>query len=150
MREDGRVIKDLGRNEVVLASGEPERLAASVGRYAERAIVLSQLEAGKLEDLHCKRIGAPPLFGRLWQDTGCRAVIDELLTGRQFEYPVERAIFISVLHRIMVSRSDRACEKWMADYDLAEADELALHHFYRRWPGSVRNWVPMSTPAPAV
>jgi Transposase DDE domain len=135
VREDGRakqrVIKNLGRKEVVLASGELERLAASVGRYAERAIVLSQLEAGKLEDLHCKRIGAPLLFGRLWQDTGCRAVIDELLTGRQFEYPVERAIFISVLHRIMVSGSDRACEKWMTDYDLAEADELALHHFYR-------------------
>ena len=135
VREEGRakqrIIKNLGRKEVVLASGELERLAASIGRYAERAIVLSQLEAGKLKDLRCKRIGAPLLFGRLWKDTGCGAVIDELLTGRQFEYPVERAIFISVLHRIMVSGSDRACEKWMADYDIAEADALALHHFYR-------------------
>src|ERR1700759_1177371 len=135
VREDGRakqrIIKNLGRKEVVLASGELERLAASIGRYAERAVGLSQLAADKLGDLRCKRIGAPLLFGRLWQDTGCRAAIDELLTGRQFEYPVERAIFISVLHRIMVSGSDRACEKWMADYGIAGADELALHHFYR-------------------
>jgi hypothetical protein len=36
-----------------------------------------------------------------------------------------------VLHRIMVSGSDRACEKWMTDYDIPGIDELALHHFSR-------------------
>jgi hypothetical protein len=53
VREDGRskqrIIKNLGRRDAVLASGELERLAASIGRYAERAIVLSQLETGKLD-----------------------------------------------------------------------------------------------------
>src|SRR6266567_3661310 len=86
VREDGRakqrIIKNLGRKEVVVASGELERLAASIGRYAERAVVLSQLDAGNPNRLACKRIGAPLLFGRLWEETGCRAVIDELLTGR--------------------------------------------------------------------
>jgi hypothetical protein len=135
VREDGRakqrIIKNLDRKEAVIASGELERLAASIGRYAERAIVFSQLQAGDLDGLSCKRIGAPLLFGRLWQDTGCRAVIDELLAARGFEYPLERAVFVSVLHRIMVSGSDRACEKWMTDYDIPGIDELALHHFYR-------------------
>ncbi len=50
-------------------------LAMSVGRYAERAIVLSQLDAGNPEGLTCKRIGPPLLFGRLWEETGCAAVI---------------------------------------------------------------------------
>jgi hypothetical protein len=135
VREDGRakqrIIKNLGRKDAVVASGELERLAASIGRYAERAIVLSQLHAGDLDGLSCKRIGAPLLFGRLWQDTGCRAVIDDLLAVRSFEYPLERAVFVSVLHRIMVSGSDRACEKWMTDYNIASIDELALHNFYR-------------------
>ena len=135
VREDGRakqrIIKNLGRKDAVLASGELERLAASIGRYAERAIVLSQLHAGDLDGLSCKRIDAPLLFGRLWQDTGCRAVIDELLAARGFEYPLERAVFVSVLHRIMVSGSDRACEKWMTDYDIPKIDQLALHNFYR-------------------
>jgi hypothetical protein len=135
VREDGRakqrIIKNLGRKDAVVVSGELERLAASIGRYAERAIVLSQLHAGDLDGLSCKRIGAPLLFGRLWQDTGCRAVIDELLAARSFEFPLERAVFVSVLHRIMVSGSDRACEKWMIDYDIPGIDELALHHFYR-------------------
>lgn len=120
IREDGRakqrIIKNLGRKEAVVASGELERLATSIGRYGERTIVLSQLEAGKLDGLRCKRIGAPLLFGRLWRDTGCRDVIHDLLAARQFEFPVEQAVFISVLHRIMVSGSDRACEKWITDY----------------------------------
>lgn len=135
VREDGRtkqrIIKNLGRKEVVVASGELERLAASVARYAERAIVLSQLVAGNPDGLACKRIGAPLLFGRLWEETSCRTVLEELLATRGFEFPVERAVFVSVLHRIMVSGSDRACEKWMADYDIPGADGLALHHLYR-------------------
>jgi hypothetical protein len=135
VREDGcakqRIIKNLGRKEIVVASGELERLASSVARYAERAMVLSQLEAGNPDGLACKRFGAPLLFGRLWEETGCRAVIEGLLTRRAFEFSVERAVFATVLHRIMVSGSDRACEKWMADYDISGVDGLALHHLYR-------------------
>jgi hypothetical protein len=135
VREDGRakqrIIKNLGRKEVVTASGTLERLASSVARYAERAVVLSQIEAGNPERLACKRIGTPLLFGRLWEETGCRAVIEDLLAGRGFEFPVERAIFATVLHRIMVSGSDRACEKWLADYDIPDVDGLALHYLYR-------------------
>jgi hypothetical protein len=135
VREQGRakqrIIKNLGRKEIVVASGELERLASSVARYAERAMVLSQLEAGNPDGLACKRFGAPLLFGRLWEETGCRAVIESLLTGRAFEFPVERAVFATVLHRIMVSGSDRACEKWIADYGISGVDGLALHHLYR-------------------
>ena len=135
VREDGRakqrIIKNLGRKEAVTASGTLERLASSVARYAERAVVLSQIEAGNPAGLACTRIGAPLLFGRLWEETGCRAVIEDLLSGRAFEFAVERAIFATVLHRIMVSGSDRACEKWLADYDLPGLDGLALHHLYR-------------------
>ena len=135
VREDGRakqrIIKNLGRKEALAASGALERLASSVARYAERALVLSQIEAGNPERLVCKRMGAPLLFGRLWEETGCRAVIEGLLTQRAFEFPVERAIFATVLHRIMVSGSDRACEKWLGDYDIPGVDGLALHHLYR-------------------
>jgi hypothetical protein len=135
VRENGRakqrIIKNLGRKEAITASGTLERLASSVVRYAERAVVLSQIEAGNPAGLACKRIGAPLLFGRLWEETGCRAVIEELLAERGFEFPVERAVFATILHRIMVSGSDRACEKWMADYDIPGVDGLALHHLYR-------------------
>jgi DDE family transposase len=135
VRENGRakqrIIKNLGRKEALAASGALERLANSVARYAERAVVLSQLETGNPERLACTRIGAPLLFGRLWEETGCRAVIEDLLSGRGFAFAVERAIFAPVLHRIMVSGSDRACEKWLVDYDIPGVDGVALHHLYR-------------------
>ncbi len=135
VREGGRakqrIIKNLGRKEAVTASGALERLATSVARYAERALVLSQIDAGNPDGLACKRIGAPLLFGRLWEETGCRAVVEDLLSGRSFEFPVERAVFATVLHRIMVSGSDRACETWLTDYDIPGTDGLSLHHLYR-------------------
>ena len=126
-----RIIKNLGRKDAVLASGELDRLAASVARFAERALVLAQVENGNPDGLTCRRIGPPLLFGRLWQDTGMKAVLDKLLGDRAFEFPVERAVFIATLHRLMASGSDRACEKWLADYAIPGSEDLALHHFYR-------------------
>src|SRR6202165_458958 len=54
-----------------------------------------------------------------------------MLADRGFEFPVERAIFLTVLHRLMVSGSDRACEQWRDDYRIDGVDSLQLHHLYR-------------------
>jgi hypothetical protein len=112
-----------------------------VARYAERAVVLSELAAGPPDQLACQRIGGPLLFGRLWEQTGCRAVLEELLAGRGFEFEVERAVFATVLHRLFVSGSDRACDKWIEDYAIPDVDGLALHHLYRAmaWLGEELN-----------
>lgn len=134
VREDGRtkqrIIRNLGRKEAVLASGALDRLVASVGRFAERAVVLQAIERGD-PALAVRRIGAPLLFGRLWEETGCAAVVKDHLAGRGFEFDVERAVFVAVLHRLMASGSDRACAHWVEDYAIPGADGLALHHFYR-------------------
>jgi hypothetical protein len=51
VREDGRtkqrIIRNLGRKEAVLASGALDRLATSVGHFAERAVVLQAIERGE-------------------------------------------------------------------------------------------------------
>ena len=56
------------------------------------------------------------IFERLWRESGCQAVVEAALTGRQFQFPVERAVFASVLHRLCVSGSDRACDSWLEGY----------------------------------
>ena len=58
-------------------------------------------------------------------------MIEGLIGRRGFEFPVERAIFATVLHRLMVSGSDRACERWLEAYRIEGADGLELHHLYR-------------------
>jgi hypothetical protein len=123
-----RILQPLGRKDLLAASGNLERLLESIGRHSERSLILSEMAAGAIA---CRRIGGPLLFGRLWEETGCRAVLEELLAGRGFEFDVERAIFATVLHRLFVSGSDRACDKWIADYAIPGTDGLALHHLYR-------------------
>ena len=134
VRENGRtrqrIIRNLGRKEAVLASGALDRLIVSIGRFAERSLVLRAIEEGDAR-FEVRRIGAPLLFERLWEETGCRAVVSECLAGRGFGFEVERAVFVAVLHRLMVSGSDRSCAHWMADYAIPGAEGLALHRFYR-------------------
>jgi hypothetical protein len=42
-----------------------------------------------------------------------------LLEGRRFEFSVERAIFLTVLHRLLAPGSDRTAEKWKDDYAIS-------------------------------
>jgi hypothetical protein len=135
VREDGhvkqRIIRNLGRKEDVERRGDLDRLARSAARLAQRSMILSTLDQDGVPRLGCTRIGPPLLFERLWRDTACGAVLHELLADRDFAFAVERAVFLSVLHRLMVSGSDRACEQWRADYRIDGAGDLQLHHLYR-------------------
>lgn len=135
VRENGktkqRIIRNLGRKEAVEAAGDLDRLARSAARLSQRSMILSLIEDGSMPEVACRRIGAPLLFERLWQESGCRAVVQDLLAGRRFEFAVERAVFLTVLHRLVVSGSDRACEHWREDYRIDGVDDLGLHHLYR-------------------
>ena len=135
VREGGkpkqRIVATLGRKETVLEHGDLDRLVRSIGRYASRSIVLSLLDGGAVPQPTARRIGAALLFERLWRETGGRAVLDDLLADRQFAFPVERAVFLTVLHRLMVSGSDRSAEKWRRDQRIDGTDALKLHHLYR-------------------
>ena len=135
VREEGRtkqrLIANLGRKEVVVARGDLDRLARSVARLAQRSMVLSLVEGEAPPNARCRRIGPALLFERLWREVGCRAVLEELAAGRQFEFAAERAVFLTVLHRLFVSGSDRAAEKWRADYRIEGTEALQLHHLYR-------------------
>ena len=51
-------------------------------------------------------IGPPLVFERIWQYLGLPQVIQGLLQDRKFEFPVDQAIFMTVLHRLMVDLDD--------------------------------------------
>lgn len=87
----------------------------TAARYAERAMVLDAIAMGG-GDRKAVRVGGPLLFSRLWERLGIAEVLGGLQKARGFEFPVERAVFVGVLHRLFVSGSDRACENWMEDY----------------------------------
>jgi len=125
------VLATLGRLDALKETGELDRLLRSGARLTETAMLLSAVENGETTTIDAKRIGPPLLFERLWRDSFCRSVIEGLLADRKFEFPVERAVFLTVLHRIMDPGSDRAAEKWRSAYSISGMDAINLHHLYR-------------------
>src|ERR1700716_2844918 len=71
------------------------------------------------------------IFERLWEETGCRAVIAELAGKRKHGFELERAVFLTALHRLCESGSDRAADRWREDYAIVGVEGLDLHHLYR-------------------
>ena len=109
------------------------------GSSGSLGALLSAHAKGRLPVIKTTHIGPAFIFGRLWQQTGCQRVIKKLLSRRRFEIDVERAIFLTVLHRLFVSGSDRAADKWKRDYQIEGCNSLQLHHLYRAmaWLGEV-------------
>lgn len=132
---DGRprqtVLATLGRLDQLDANGQVDALLASGARFAHKLLVLSEHQQDKLPVIRTRRWGAPIVFEKLWRDTGCQAVLSELLRGRRFEFCVERAVFMTVLHRLLAQGSDRAAERWKGDYVLEGVADLELYQLYR-------------------
>jgi transposase len=124
-----RVISTIGRMDQLEAKGDIEKLIRSLSRFSERVVLIL---SGKSEvDAFAKKIGPWLIFGRLWEELRIRKIIKGFLEGRKFEFDVERAIFLTVLHRLFASGSDRSCEKWHQDYRIEGVKDLSLHHLYR-------------------
>jgi hypothetical protein len=124
-----RVIATIGRLDALQASGQLERLVRSGARFATQAMVLSAAQEDATAAV--RRIGPALVFERLWTETGCRAVIEAVAKERKHGFALERAIFLSVLHRLMGGGSDLAADRWREDYRIAGAEALELHHLYR-------------------
>jgi Transposase DDE domain len=135
-RRDGdqvrqQVIATLGRYEELQESGQLERLLRSGARFASKALVLSAVADDSALKIASRRIGPALVFERLWEETGCQAVIAQLCGARKHGFALERAVFLTVLHRLCVSGSDRAADRWREDYRIAGVAGLDLHHLYR-------------------
>src|SRR4051794_30595415 len=130
-RSRQRVIATLGRRDHLQQSGQLDALLISGARLAQSVLLLSAHAEGQLPTITTRRIGPALIFQRLWRETGCQRVVEQILERRRFEFDVERAIFLTVLHRLFAPGSDRAADKWKADYQIEGSGSLQLHHLYR-------------------
>jgi hypothetical protein len=136
-RESGRhaqrVIKALSRRDEVEASRLIDGLIASAARHSRRSIVLSSFYRGELPELRRLSIGPDLVFGRLWAETGCRDVLKSLVADRRFSFDVERVVYLTVLHRLMISGSDRHANDWCSQVHVPGAEGLDLDHAYHAY-----------------
>jgi transposase len=126
-----RVLFRLGRLDQLLAEGRLDALVQSLGRFSEKLAVLGAQARGESVAARSSRIGPALIFQRLWEACSIDKVLRHLLRDRRFEFSVERAIFLTVLHRLFSPGSDRAAEKWKDDYTMPGVGGLGLHHLYR-------------------
>ena len=124
-----RVVSTLGRLDKLQESGEVDSIIKSLSKYSEN--VLMMLTNKSIPDSKALKIGPVLIFKRLWKESGIHTIVKQLLKERKYQFDVNLAIFITVLHRLFVSGSDRSCEVWMQDYAIEGSEKLALHHFYR-------------------
>ena len=126
-----QVYATLGRLDELKASGQLEGLMRSGLRHCEKLALIDAHAAGQTEPVRVLRIGPELVFGRLWQESGIQQVIGCVLASRHYEFDLERAIYLTVLHRLFGSGSDRAAERWRENYLIPGSEALELHHLYR-------------------
>ncbi|HET8668232.1 MAG TPA: IS1634 family transposase [Terriglobales bacterium] len=126
-----RVLSTVGRLDVLRACGQLDALMRSGLRFCEKLAVIDAHAAGQTEPVQVQRVGPDLVFGRLWETLRLGKIIQRALQGRRYEFDVERAIYLTVIHRLFASGSDRSAERWREAYRLPGTETLDLHHLYR-------------------
>jgi hypothetical protein len=98
---------------------------------SEKLVVLDAHAHGESLPTATVTVGPALIFERLWQESGVADVLRAHLAPRRFDFDVERAIVLTVLHRLMAPGSDRAADRWKQDDAIAGTEDLSLHHLYR-------------------
>jgi hypothetical protein len=134
-----RVIATLGRLDELESSGQLDRLLRSGARFVRQAMVLDAARSGDAPAIAVRHIGPALLFERLWQETGCQDVIAGLARKRGHHFAVERAVFLTVLHRLMRGGSDLAADAGARTIASRAAKTSAYTTSTVPWPGSVKH-----------
>jgi transposase len=124
-----RVVATIGRMDQIQEKGEIENLVRSLSRFSEKVLLVLSGKSDVRAD--AKKIGPVLICERLWKELEIGKIICRLLAERKLGFDVDRAIFLTVLHRLFVSGSDRSCDRWHRDYVIDGVDALSLHHLYR-------------------
>ena len=141
-RRDGgqvrqQVIATLGRYEDLRESGQLERLLRSGARFSCKAMVVDAVHDGSATVSEVRRLGPALVFERLWEETGCRAVIEELAGERKHEFALERAVFLTVLHRRAGPIGRRTAGATTTGSTASRGSTCII--FIGRWRGWARN-----------
>jgi hypothetical protein len=126
-----RVIGSLGRLDQLKESGAIDGMMASLAKFSDKLAVLGEMKRLDLSVQPKREIAPALIFARLWREIGLDGVVNDLLDGRKFLFDVERAVFLTVLHRLCDPGSDRQAALWKDQLGVAAFAELDLHHLYR-------------------
>ncbi|MDA0750275.1 MAG: IS1634 family transposase [Verrucomicrobia bacterium] len=125
------VLMTVGRLDLLQQEGKLDALMRSGLRLCENIDVIDAHAKGNTKPVSVLRIGPDLVFARLWKETGLASILRSLLQERSFGFELERAVYLTVLHRLFCPGSDRAAEKWKESYRIDGVESLQLHQLYR-------------------
>lgn len=86
-----RVIATIGRMDQLQEKERIQPLIHSLSRFSEKALLI--LSGQSDISAEAVKIGPSRIFERLWEETCIKETLHKVLSERQFEFDVERAIF---------------------------------------------------------
>lgn len=130
-RTKQRVIGSLGRLDRLREAGVIDSMMASLAKFSDTCAVLTAMKGVDLSVTETCEIAPALVFGRIWREIGLEAVLRAEVANRKYEFDVERAVFLTVLHRLCDPGSDRQAAFWKDRLGVPAFAELQLHHLYR-------------------
>jgi hypothetical protein len=134
-RVDGRprqrVIGSLGRLDKLRETGAIDSVMASLAKFSDTCAVLTAMKGVDLSVTTTREIAPALVFGRIWREVGLDAVLREEVADRKYEFDMERAVFLTVLHRLCDPGSDRQAALWKDRLGVPAFAKLELHQLYR-------------------
>ena len=127
-RSTVKVLFNLGRREEVDVKAL-ERLVSSIQKTIDPS---TSVNAGALEVLSAKELGGTWFVDQLWKRLGIDACLRQLLSEREFDIPVERAVFAMVANRALDPASKLSAEHWVNETAyIPGLPEVSVHQLYR-------------------
>jgi hypothetical protein len=108
------------------------RLVKSLCRFISPEDALQARGSVALRFIHSTPLGGAYLLRQIWERLELQTVLTKALGQRNFESPIEWAIFAMVANRALAPDSKRGVEEWVAeDVALGNPEPISLHHLYR-------------------
>ncbi|NLI92036.1 MAG: IS1634 family transposase [Peptococcaceae bacterium] len=130
-----QVLFNFGRAEDVDREGL-KRLVNSIGRFlGPEEALKAQVQLGESKTLRFKAsrpLGGAWVLNHLWHKLKIDDTLKKLLKSRNFQMPVERAIFAMVANRALNPSSKLAIEDWVReDVYIPDLSEIPVQNLYR-------------------
>jgi len=134
-----RVIATLGQVDALLSSGKIDDLTRSLAKFSPVLKVIDAHREGSLQAHRSLSIGPALVFERLWRELGIERALRHQLSESRYQFPLERAVFLTALHRLFDPGSDRWAERWKDQFRIEGTRDIELHHLYRAmgWLGEM-------------
>jgi transposase len=126
--EDGKVrqkvVGNVGRLDVLRASGALERLRAGLEKFISGRVPLNEIKESPTFRW-AKRFGSIFFLRKLWEKWNYQSLFEKHLSKWN------ETIFCMVANRLLDPSSKLGIEEWKEQYYVPAWDRLKVHHFYR-------------------